>query len=67
MILIRIGRYILNNLKIWFFSEYLNWSKMCTFKYLQRLSRLIMQSPPGESQGRGAWRAAVYGVAQSRT
>ena len=22
---------------------------------------------PGESQGRGAWRAAVYGVAQSRT
>ena len=22
---------------------------------------------PGESQGRGAWRAAIYGVAQSRT
>ena len=22
---------------------------------------------PGESQGQGAWRAAVYGVAQSRT
>ena len=45
VILNRIGRYILNNLKICVCSEYLNWSRMCTFKYLQRLSCLIMQSP----------------------
>ena len=27
----------------------------------------LLQLLPEESQGRGAWRAAVYGVAQSRT
>ena len=38
-----------------------------TFMHWKRKWQLTPEFLPGESQGRGAWWAAVYGVAQSRT
>ena len=38
-----------------------------TFMHWRRKRQPIPVFLPGESQGRGAWWAAVYGVAQSRT
>ena len=38
-----------------------------TFMHWRRKWQATPVFLPGESQGRGAWRAAVYGVAQSRT
>ena len=48
-----------------------NWySLICVSGIGSRLWNKWQPTPvflPGESQGRGAWRAAIYGVAQSRT
>ena len=38
-----------------------------TFTHWRRKWQPTPVSLPGESQGRGAWWAAIYGVAQSRT
>ena len=38
-----------------------------TFMHWRRKWQLTPVFLPGESQGRGAWWAAIYGVAQSRT
>ena len=38
-----------------------------TFTHWRRKWQPTLVFLPGESQGRGAWWAAVYGVAQSRT
>ena len=38
-----------------------------TFMHWRRTGQPTPVFLPGESQGRGAWWAAVYGVAQSRT
>ena len=38
-----------------------------TFMHWRRKRQPTLVFLPGESQGRGAWWAAVYGVAQSRT
>ena len=40
---------------------------LSTFMHWRRKWQPTPVSLPGESQGRGAWWAAVYGVAQSRT
>ena len=40
---------------------------LLTFMHWRRKWQPTPVFLPGESQGRGAWRAAVYGVAQSRT
>ena len=46
-----------------------NWAtsfSLFTFMQWRRKWQLTLVFLPGESQGRGAWWAAVYGVAQSR-
>ena len=40
---------------------------LSTFMHWRRKWQPTLVFSPGESQGRGAWWAAVYGVAQSRT
>ena len=40
---------------------------LCTFMHRRRKWQPTPVFLPGESQGRGAWWAAVFGVAQSRT
>ena len=47
-----------------------NWAtslSLFTFMHWRRKWQLTPVFLPGESQGRGAWWAAVYGVAQSQT
>ena len=40
---------------------------LCTFLHWRRKWQPTLVFLPGESRGRGAWWAAVYGVAQSQT
>ena len=47
-------------------SEWIQFDHNCPYKW-RRKWQLTPVFLPGESQGRGAWWASVYGVAQSRT
>ena len=47
--------------------DWVTWLSLCTFMHWRRKWQPTPVSLPGESQGRGALWAAVYGVAQSRT
>ena len=46
---------------------HIKWPKYWRFMHWRRKWQPTPVFLPGESQGRGAWLAAIYGVAQSRT
>ena len=55
----------LGSLRVW--HDWATSLSLFTFMHWRRKWQPTLVFLPGESQGRGAWWAAVYGVAQSRT